>query len=225
MARISEEMAAQYEKSGNKTEWFSLKDDGDVARVQFMWNSPEDIEIHTVHNVEVNGKNRYLNCLRSYEDPLDKCPMCASGDVPKVERFVVLYQLDDQKVKIWGRGVKFIEKIKGLMNRYSPLPKKVFDIERRGKRGDQKTDYEVWPVDEQPVDLAEVEYPELLGGIILDKTAEDMEEYLRTGEFPTHDAAPSPQLPSRRAAPTAPSRRSSRRAIDPSATGANKEVF
>lgn len=225
MARISEEDARRYE-GGKRTGWFSLKDDGDKAIVQFLWDAPEDIETHTCHTVQVNGKNRQCNCPRKYDDPLDMCPLCASGDRPQVKRYIVLYDHADGELKIWDGKRKFIDKLKSNMNRYSPLSSRVVELERRGKRNDPATDYDMYVVDNVDlVDISELDYPKLVGGVILDKTADEMEEYLRTGEFPMHDTAPSPQLPSRRAAPAAPSRRSSRRAIDPSATGANKEVF
>ena len=40
--------------------FFTLKDDGDVARVRFMYNSMEDVIGYAVHEVEVDGKKRYL---------------------------------------------------------------------------------------------------------------------------------------------------------------------
>ena len=56
--------------------YFSLKDDGDKELVRFMLNSIEDVDGYAVHRVKVNGYDRNVNCLRSYSDPLDKCPLC-----------------------------------------------------------------------------------------------------------------------------------------------------
>lgn len=193
MARINVEEAKHYQNELNG-EWFGLKDHGDVARVQFMIDKYEDIDVFACHKVEVNGKERYVDCLRTYNEPIDKCPLCASGYPVKPVRFVVMYQHDDQKVKIWERGKNFIAKLQGLCNRYQPLSEYVFEIERNGAKGSKETKYEVFPMDRvDPVDLSEIEKPDLLGGLIIDASADDMEVYLQTGNFPekgSEDSAP-----------------------------------
>ena len=112
MGRISYDEQDKYESSGNG-EWFSLKNDGDIARVQFMADSPDDLEIFACHRVKIGEKERYVDCLRSYNDPIDVCPLCAAGVPVKPVRFVVMYQHDDGKVKIWERGKQFIGKLRG----------------------------------------------------------------------------------------------------------------
>lgn len=226
MARITNEQAEKM-SSGN-SEWFQLKNDGDVAKVQFMLNTIDDIPMFSAHKVRINDKDRYVDCLRQDGDPIDVCPFCAAGIPAKPVRFVVMFQHDDEKVKIWERGRQFISKLQGLINRYSPLEKYVFEIERHGRAGDTSTKYEIYPIDSaEPFDLTDVEIPDFEGGIILQKSEGDMEEYLDTGSFPAdmnnnvsgrRDSAPSRRAsaPSRRtpasAAPTGVSRRASRTA-------------
>lgn len=184
MPRITEDQAQNYQSSLNG-EWFSLKNDKDVARVQFMIDQYEDIDVFACHKVKVGDKERYVDCLRAYDEPIDNCPLCAAGVPVKPVRFVIMYQHDDKKVKIWERGKNFIAKLQSLCNRYSPLSQYVFEIERVGKAGSKDTRYEIYPMDRvEPADLTEVERPELLGGLILEKTAEEMEQFLDTGSFP-----------------------------------------
>lgn len=184
MARITNEDAEKY-FSGGSSEWFQLKNDGDVARVQFMFDSIDEIPMFSTHRVKVGDKERYVDCLRAPHDPIEKCPFCASGMPAKATRFVVMYQHDDQKVKIWERGRQFISKLQGLINRYSPLGDHVFEIERHGKAGDTSTKYEIYPLDNvEAVDIFTLEQPDLEGGLVLQKSFEDMEEYLDTGNFP-----------------------------------------
>lgn len=210
MPRITEDQAQNYQSSLNG-EWFSLKDNGDVARVQFMIDKYEDIDVFACHKVKIGDKERYVDCLRTYDEPIDKCPFCAAGIPVKPVRFVVMYQHDDGKVKIWERGKQFIGKLQSLCNRYSPLSDYVFEIERVGKAGSKDTRYEIYPMDRvEPMDLTEIEKPELLGGLILDKTAEEMEIFLETGSFPQTDNG-NDSAPVRRQAP-AESRAASRRA-------------
>lgn len=201
MPRITENEAQNYQTSSNG-EWFSLKNDKDVARVQFMIDKYEDIDVFACHRVKIGDKERYVDCLRTYDEPIDKCPLCAAGIPVKPVRFVLMYQHDDNKVKIWERGKNFIAKLQSLCNRYSPLSQYVFEIERIGKAGSKDTRYEIYPMDRvEPFDLTEIERPELLGGLILEKTAEEMEEYLNTGEFPQADDNEAPSGPTPRRVP------------------------
>ena len=184
MPRITEDQAQNYQSSLNG-EWFSLKNDRDVARVQFMIDDYSDIDVFACHKVKVGDKERYVDCLRTYDEPIDNCPLCAAGIPVKPVRFVVMYQHDDGKVKIWERGKNFIAKLQSLCNRYSPLSQYVFEIERVGKAGSKDTRYEIYPMDKvEPVDLTDIEKPELLGGLILEKNFDEMEEFLETGKFP-----------------------------------------
>ena len=187
MARISEKEADNYQSS-LQGEWFSLKNDKDVARVQFMMNTMADLDVYACHKVKVGDRERYVDCLRTYDEPIDNCPFCAAGLPVKPVRYVMMYQHDDNKVKIWERGRTFITKLQSMCNRYNPLSDYVFEIERHGKPGDMSTKYEIFPMDRvDAVDLTDVERPDILGGIILDKSEEDMRIYLETGSFPSTD--------------------------------------
>ena len=206
MARVSYDDSEKY-YSGSGSDWFQLKNDGDVARVQFMLNSVDDIPIFSTHRVKVGDKERYVDCLRNPQDPIDQCPFCAAGLPAKAVRFIIMYQHDDGKVKIWERGRQFISKLQGLINRYNPLEDKVFEVERHGKAGDTSTKYEVYPLDNvQPVNLDDVEMPELEGSLILHKSFEDMEYYLDNGNFPDDS---NQDAPVRRRGADAPARRES----------------
>lgn len=188
MPRIKPDEASNYQSELNG-EWFALKNDKDVARVQFMVDSYEDLDVFACHRVKIGDKERYVDCLRTYDEPIDNCPLCAAGNPVKPVRFVIMYQHEDKKVKIWERGKTFISKIQSLCNRYNPLSEYVFEIERNGKAGDQQTRYEIYPMDRvEPFDLSGIEKPELLGGLILEKTAEEMEIFLETGKFPQEES-------------------------------------
>jgi len=206
MGRIDPNDADKYQNSLNG-EWFQLKNDGDIARVQFMHDKYEDIEVYACHKEKIGDKERYVSCLRTYDQAIDDCPLCAQGSPVKPVRFIIMYQHDDGKVKIWERGKNFMSKLQGLFNRYSPLSNYVFEIERHGVAGDKETKYETFPMDRiAPVDLNEVENPELLGGLILDKSFEEMEVFLQTGNFPVvneEEQAPQTRQTTGRRAPVA----------------------
>lgn len=186
MARISENDAEHYQSG---TDWFTLKNDHDIATIQFMYDdSVDEVDVFVCHTVKVGDKDRYVDCLRTYDQPVELCPLCAAGLKASPVRMIVMFQHDDQKIKIWERGKTFMTTLQGLFNRYRPLSEYVFEIERFGKAGDTNTKYQVYPMDRaEPYDLSQVEYPELLGSLILTKTAEEMEHYLDTGRFPSDE--------------------------------------
>lgn len=164
--------------------FFGLKNDGDVARVRFMYNGIEDVEGYAVHEVELDGKKRYVNCLREYNQPIDDCPFCKDHKFQTVKLYVPLYNIDEDKVQVWERGKKFFAKLSSLCSRYDNLVSHVFEIERHGKAGDQATTYEIYEIEKDDTTLDDLpELPSVLGGLVLDKSFEDMEYYLENGDF------------------------------------------
>lgn len=196
-----------------RSSFFSLKDDGDVARVRFMYNTAEDIVGYAVHEVVDNdGKKRCINCLRSYNEPKSKCPLCAADNFQKAKLYIPLYDIDADEVKIWERGKTYFSELSSNCARYSsadsPLVAQVFEIERHGKKNDPKTTYGTYPIgspdDTRLEDLPEI--PEVLGRFVFDKTEEEIKEFLATGRFDSADSGrrePNEDEPIRRT----PSRR------------------
>ena len=198
--------------------FFSLKNDKEVATVRFMYNTMDDIKGYGVHEAEVAGKKRYINCLRGYNQPVDDCPMCAARYRVIAKLFIILFDVETEEVKIWDRGKTFYSKISSLAARYNPLVATPFEIERNGKRGDMKTTYETYPLDSDDTSLEDLpEIPELLGTLILDKSYEELEFFLNNGYFeedveqqappqrnpgndgrPTDNARTSNEMPTRR---------------------------
>mgnify|MGYP007069837558 CR=1 FL=1 len=177
--------------------FFTLKNDGDVAKVRFCYNSIDDVEGLSVHRVKVgkrdDGKDifRYVNCLRDYNQPLDDCPFCRESIPVQAKLFIPLYDVKNNTIKTWERGKNFFSKITSLVSRYPDTVTRVFEIERNGEKGDMQTTYEIYLSDEEPEKGLKVsdlgELPQIVGGIVLDKTVDDMEYYLEEGQFPPTD--------------------------------------
>lgn len=183
MARFSVNETENYGGHGGAG-YFSLKNDHDVAKVRFLYNGIEDVEGYAVHEVEVDGRKRYVNCLRKYNEPIDDCPFCATNHFQAVKFFIPLYNIDEDKVQIWERGKKFSAKISSICARYNDLVSHIFEIERNGKAGDQQTTYEIYELDKDNTTLEDLpEVSPILGSVVLDKTADEMEYYLNTGYF------------------------------------------
>lgn len=193
MARFDFSEAEHYQSSGvSKTGFFRLVNDKDVATVRLLYNNAEDIEGFTVHEVNIGDKKRYVNCLRSYRDPIDMCPLCKAKNPTKAKLFIPLYNEDAEQSQIWERGSKFFSKVSSVCSRYgkNPIVAQTFEIERNGKPKDTATDYTFYRTDD-PVDdktIEDFDMPKILGGLVIDATADDMEYFLDNGEFPPADS-------------------------------------
>lgn len=197
MGRINADELDTYDNmnSGNSSEWLKLSNDGDVARVQFLYDSYDELETYACHDV-VTGVSetgreiiRHVDCKRNYNDPIDMCPFCAAGIKVKPITIVRMYDHKDNKVKIWERGKTFRKQLESFFNRYPKLSDMVFEIERNGAKGDKKTTYQLFPMpDVQPIDVSGIEKQEFLGTVILDKSVDDMQTYLDTGSFPADNS-------------------------------------
>lgn len=172
--------------SNGKGSFFTLKDDGDKARVRFLYNTMDDVVGYAVHKVQVGDKERYVNCLRAYNEPLEKCPFCAAQMKITPRLFLKVYNEDSGECQIWERSKSYFQKLSGYANRYKPLYNEVIEIERHGKKGDKQTDYEFFPIENTEINIEDEQYEcsDPLGTIILDKTAEEMIAYINDGEFP-----------------------------------------
>jgi hypothetical protein len=194
MARFHADDMDKYGGQGG-TGYFSLKNDRDIATVRFLYNTPDDVEGYAVHEVEIDGKKRYVNCLREYNQPIDDCPFCRARKYQVAKLFIPLYNEDEGKVQVWERGKKFFSKLSSVLSRCDadPICSQTFEIERNGKAGDTQTTYEIYQTREKPDDakLEDFDEPVIMGRLILDKSADDMEFYLENGYFPPEDEAPT----------------------------------
>lgn len=208
MARFRYDEADNYGSSGGSS-FFTLRDDGDTARVRIMYRDINDVEGLSVHEIELNDKKRYVNCIREYNDPIDMCPLCKANYKIQAKLFVPLYNEDTGDTLVWERGKKFFGKISDLCTRYDNLVSRVFEIVRHGKPKDTGTTYEIWPVgDKDNTTFEDLPEPvDIFKGIVLDKSAEDLDYYLRYHEFPDDSGGPAREEPVRRRESSAPSRR------------------
>ena len=128
-----------------------------------------------------------VECLRAYNEPVHKCPLCEAEYRTKAMLFIPIYDEDAKESKIWSRGKTFFSKLSSLCSRYSPLVSTPFEVERNGKKGDTNTTYETYPMRS---DNARIEdFPEINaeGSAFFVKTYDELKEFLRTGQFPTAD--------------------------------------
>ena len=195
--RFSYEDADRYGSSGGKGSFFSLKDDGDTAQVHFLGDDMNDFPGYAVHKVPIGDGHRWVNCLREAGAPIEDCPFCAEKrndpELAKVyaKLFIPLYNIDEDKVQIWERGKTFFRDLASHCAHNPKLSEVITEIERKGKAKDPSTTYGLYAMkEEDDFDIENVreDIPEILGDIVLDKTAEEMEYYLDHGEFPSESS-------------------------------------
>ena len=207
MARFKANEASNYGGQGGSG-FFQINADKEIKQVRFLYNSAEDVEGISVHKVTVNGKDRYVNCLRAYNDPIDMCPFCREdkagrkGMNVQARLFVPVYNIEEDAVQIWDRGKTMFEKMAGLCARYATkrnFVNNILDVQRFGAPKDKQTTYEMYFVEADDVELEDLpEVPDVVGRLVLDKTADDMEYYLETGEFPPTEDEEEEEAPVRR---------------------------
>ena len=210
MAKLSyEEFEKFNNKSGEQSQrslirFFALKDDGETAIVRFNIHTLADIAVSSVHTVEnmEDGKKRYrvVSCIRSsFNDLVEKCPLCAAGNKMSFKIFVplVAYNQDENgnivaDAMIWQQGTRIRQTLKSFIDDYGDLSDMLFKITRHGKKGDVNTTYSILPANPNVYkstiyvkDFSEFEKnPNYLDNFVHERTAADMNTYLDTGSFP-----------------------------------------
>ena len=184
MGRMSMNNSGKFASQGNN-DFFFLADDGDVASVRMLYDQPDgsDMDYYLVHEVEIDGKKRYVACNALSEDGnslnTENCPLCQAG-YKRLEKLVIqMYIPEEDAVKTWDRGRNFVQKIQTYINRYGSLVNYPIEIERKGKAGDSNTTYELFVMENDGMTLEDFpEKQELLGSFILEVSEEDMQKML-----------------------------------------------
>ena len=217
MAKLNIKDAGKFSQQGS--DYFTLKDDGDTARVRFLYSDPDgaDIDFFLVHEVKYKDdqgreRRRYVSCNAVDEEGhmhKDDCPLCQAGNRPQEKLFLQLYDEDEGKLKIWERGKNFVPKIVSFINRYGALVAQAFDIERHGKKGDTGTTYEIYACEKDNATLEDFpEKQEIEGTLIVKASKEDMYDmvdgvYSWNGNREAKEEEPQQQV-RRRQAPQEP---------------------
>lgn len=206
MAQISYEDVRSSNDNEFSVGFFSLKSDGDEAVVRILCDQVSDLDILTVHPVTVgqsNFPNRNVNCLRTPHDPLDKCPFCNSGEKVKQRVFIKMLQYDEDGTShavVWDRpaGI-YVPKLKSYIDNYGPLSNIMCKIIRHGSGLDTTYDIipninpQVYTLEAFKKDISDFEDFKVLGRMVLDKSAEEMVTFMRTGNFPDKQVEATPQ--------------------------------
>lgn len=175
MAKINFGEAEKYTTGG--CSYLSLKNDGDFLEGRVMLNTIDDIDTHSVHEVVVEGRKRYVDCLRdSYDAPYSDCPLCAQKKNAFVKYYIPIYDNADGQVKMWERGrthmADISEKFSIAENDNGNIVSHPMRMTRCGVANDKNVTYnfDFFEADEVTLD----ELPEIPKTPILSMTAQEM---------------------------------------------------
>jgi hypothetical protein len=167
----------KYGSSG--VDYFTLKNDGDTATVRFLHQNDEDLDLALVHKVEIDDKDKYVECLE------ENCPFCEEFGRPSLKLFLFVYDIGDEKVKVWERGPTMIDPILGFIDKYGEFNNRNYEIKRHGKKGDTQTQYQLFPedkgllMDPKGNEIPIPEKPKLFGRFVLQMDADAMAEFIQ----------------------------------------------
>lgn len=193
-------------RAGGDVDFFTLRNDNDEAIVRFMCDSTDDFEILTVHDIKVGDKYRKINCIRDFRDPVENCPLCASGTKINQRFFIKMIQYDKSsdaagnviitpKAMIWERSTAYAKTLKSYLDNYGPLSDIICKVIRHGKAGDMQTTYEIVPNLNKMIYKDEVYVKDTgifgdfnaFGTIVMDRTYDEIMQFQMTGQFPVRE--------------------------------------
>jgi hypothetical protein len=193
--------------------YFSLKNDNDSCECRILYETLNDLDPVSVHQVKtVDGKYVYVDCLRSKDEPEDLCPICKKTGkkaelcvfIPVKRYSVTSHMMDANKnlkydsdgnpvyetsekddVVMWKRGYYFVKNTLYplMIEKGKPFCCNRFTVIRHGKAGEQETKYELVFDGADDTVLDDFEGIPTTSDVVLSKTFEELERFNRTGSF------------------------------------------
>ena len=203
---------AEANSSGStKIGYFKLKDDGDIAIARLNVGSTEDLMFASVHTIGINGKWIKVNCLNPLGSYGGDCALCSAnaanpkGAISKSNKKLFIPMLvsyrDPQSATgytpvtpvIWDRPAQFSRELANKLMVAGNLKDVLVLITRNGKAGDMQTTYSVdvlpdtHPVFKPemiPADFSAFNNFNIAKHSYWEKTADEINTFLATGQFP-----------------------------------------
>ncbi len=209
--QIAEQEKAQSSGDGTKIGYFRLKDDGDIAIARINISSTDEFMFAAVHTINAGGKWIKVSCHNPLGMNAAGCALCSAnqanpkGTVSKSTKkmyipMIVSYR-DPQSATgytppapvIWERPAGFSRELANKLMVAGDLKSVLVLITRNGKAGDMQTTYSVdvlpatHPVFKPemiPADFSAFNNFNIAKHSYWEKTAEEINTFLTTGQFP-----------------------------------------
>lgn len=193
MARFTLENAHEY--TNTSFGYFTLADDGDTARVRILAKTGAGIVGCWTHKLEVGGKERQVECLATNRSTAKaECPLCAAGYKNKFKLLIPVFNVETDECQVWERGSDILEELTTKVLPHSNIVSRVFEITRKGVKGDRDTKYQIEDCTnfgdyDTDVGIEEFEVPIIYAegdsneGLVLVKDLDALEYYATNGMF------------------------------------------
>ena len=219
-------VVAQAQANGEgsaKIGYFKLKNDGDIAIARLNIGSTDELMFASVHTIGINGKWIKVSCLNPLGSYNGDCGLCSAhnanpkGAVSKAAKklfipMMVSYR-DPNAVTgytapvpvIWDRPAAFSRELANKLMVAGDLRNTLVLITRNGKAGDMQTTYsmDILPADHPvfkpdmiPADFSAFNNFNIARHSYWEKSAEEIQIYLTSGQFPEKTANNAQQVSS-----------------------------
>lgn len=196
---------------GTKVGYFKLKDDGDIAIARINLSSTDDFSFAAVHTIGANGKWMKVSCLNPLGVNAGGCALCAAhaanpkGSVSKSAKKMFIPMLVSYRDPnaatgyttpipvVWDRPAAFSRELANKLMIAGDLRNTLVLITRNGKANDMQTTYSmdilpaehpVFKPDMIPADFSAFNNFNIARHSYWEKSAEEINAYLATGQFP-----------------------------------------
>lgn len=208
---------------GTKVGYFRLKDDGDIAVARINISSTDELSFASVHTINAGGKWLKVSCLNPLGMNNGSCALCAAhsanpkGAISKAAKKLFIPMLVSYRDPaaaggyttpapvIWDRPAAFSRELANKLMIAGDLRNTLVLITRNGKAGDMQTTYsmDILPADHPifkpemiPTDFCAFNNFNIARHSYWEKTAEEINTYLATGQFPERtQVAPATAAP------------------------------
>lgn len=202
---------AQANGEGTKVGYFKLKDDGDIAIARINVSSTDELMFASVHTLNVGGKWLKVSCLNPLGANNGSCGLCGAhasnpkGAVSKAAKKLFIPMLVSYRDPnaatgytapipvIWDRPAAFSRELANKLMIAGDLRNTLVLITRNGKANDMQTTYsvDILPADHPvfkpdmiPNDFSGFNNFNIARHSYWEKTTEEIQAYLTTGQFP-----------------------------------------
>jgi hypothetical protein len=215
--------AAQANANGNGTKvgYLKLANDGDVAIARINIASTDELAFAAVHTINLNGRWLKVSCHNPLNMNGASCALCSAaaanpkGAISKASKKVYVPMLVSYRDPssttgytvpvpvVWERPASFSRELANKLMIAGDLRNTLVLITRNGKAGDMQTTYtmdilpETHPVFKPemiPADFSAFDGFNVARHSYWEKTTEEIQTYLATGQFPDRAQANNNQV-------------------------------
>ena len=159
--------------------FFNLPIKDSQANVRLLHTSVSTIEHQPIHILQVGDKKKSVKCVGQ------NCPMCANNIQLNDRIYIHLWDYTDNKEKVWSRTDKILTQLQEIENAWGDLSNVVLNIRRES---DQFPTYavNVLPPTAFPAAPKELVDQKVSFRCYMTRSAEELNEFFRTGVMPEH---------------------------------------